>query len=63
MRVAENSAPCRGLLLSDLRSTVTYATRLCAGGVADEWVTQLLRQGGVLASLQEILADEVSHET
>ena len=27
----------------DLRST--YATRLCAGGVADEWVTQLLRQG------------------
>jgi len=29
----------------DLRST--YATRLSAGGVADEWVTQLLRQGGV----------------
>ena len=27
----------------DLRST--YATRLSAGGVADEWVTQLLRQG------------------
>jgi len=27
----------------DLRST--YATRLDAGGVADEWVTQLLRQG------------------
>ena len=27
----------------DLRST--YATRLRAGGVADEWVTQLLRQG------------------
>src|SRR6185437_12744154 len=27
----------------DLRST--YATRLGAGGVADEWVTQLLRQG------------------
>jgi integrase len=27
----------------DLRST--YATRLIAGGVADEWVTQLLRQG------------------
>jgi hypothetical protein len=22
-----------------------YATRLSAGGVADEWVTQLLRQG------------------
>jgi Nucleotidyl transferase AbiEii toxin, Type IV TA system len=29
----------------DLRST--YATRLSAGGVADEWVTQLLRQGDV----------------
>jgi integrase len=27
----------------DLRST--YATRLSAGGIADEWVTQLLRQG------------------
>jgi integrase len=27
----------------DLRST--YATRLSAGGVADEFVTQLLRQG------------------
>jgi deoxyribodipyrimidine photolyase len=27
----------------DRRST--YATRLSAGGVADEWVTQLLRQG------------------
>jgi integrase len=27
----------------DLRST--YATRLSGGGVADEWVTQLLRQG------------------
>jgi len=27
----------------DLRST--YATRLSAGGIADQWVTQLLRQG------------------
>jgi integrase len=27
----------------DLRST--YSTRLSAGGVADEWVTQMLRQG------------------
>jgi hypothetical protein len=26
-------------------SRVTYATRLSAGGVAGEWVTQLLRQG------------------
>jgi hypothetical protein len=32
-------------LVADLRST--YATRLSAGGVADEWVTQLLRQGDV----------------
>ena len=30
----------------DLRST--YATRLSAGGVADEWVTQMLRQGDAL---------------
>ena len=29
--------------IDDLGST--YATRLSAGGVADEWVTQLLRQG------------------
>ena len=26
-----------------------YATRLSAGGVADEWVTQLLRQGDAKA--------------
>lgn len=32
--------------LYDLRST--YATRLSAGGVADEWVTQLLRQGDAM---------------
>jgi integrase len=31
--------------ISHLRSPSTYATRLSAGGVADEWVTQLLRQG------------------
>ena len=31
--------------LYDLRST--YATRLSAGGVADEWVTQMLRQTDV----------------
>jgi hypothetical protein len=30
----------------DLRSK--YATRLSADGVADEWVTQLLRQGGAI---------------
>ncbi len=34
-------APC--FRIYDLHST--YATRLSAGGVADEWVTQLLRQG------------------
>ena len=28
-----------------LRSPLNVATRLSAGGVADEWVTQLLRQG------------------
>jgi hypothetical protein len=26
-------------------AAATYATRLSAGGVADEWVTQMLRQG------------------
>jgi integrase len=31
------------LRIYDLRST--YATRLSAGGVADEWVTQMLQQG------------------
>ena len=39
----------------DLRST--YATRLSTGGVADEWVTQLLRQGDAKV-LQEVLSDE-----
>jgi len=32
-------------LFSDLRPRSTYATRLSACGVADEWVIQLLRQG------------------
>src|SRR5438132_9307444 len=36
-------AGIRYFRIYDLRST--YATRLSAGGVADEWVTQLLRQG------------------
>ena len=44
----------------DLRST--YATRLSAGGVADEWVTQLLRQGG-RQGVQEVLTDETTDET
>jgi integrase len=43
----------------DLRST--YATRLSAGGVADEWVTQLLRQGD--AKVFEVLTDEAADET
>jgi integrase len=37
----------------DLRSTC--ATRLSAGGVADEWVTQLLRQGDA-KSLQKVFS-------
>jgi integrase len=36
-------ARVRYFRIYDLRST--YAIRLSAGGVADEWVTQLLRQG------------------
>jgi hypothetical protein len=42
--LAENSAAGKGsyFRIYDLRST--YATRLSAGGVADEWVTQMLRQ-------------------
>ena len=39
--------PCRPAIydveIYDLRST--YVTRLNAGGVTDEWVTMLLRQG------------------
>lgn len=38
-------AGVRYFRLYDLRST--YATRLSAGGVADEWVTQMLRQTDV----------------
>ena len=43
--MARDLAPGKGpyFRIYDLRST--YATRLSAGGVADEWVTQLLRQG------------------
>ena len=37
------ASPIPYFRIYDLRST--YATRLSAGGVADEWVTQLLRQG------------------
>jgi integrase len=46
--------------LYDLRST--YATRLSAGGVADEWVTQMLRQTDAIG-IQEVFADEASDET
>jgi len=42
-RLTLKRAGVRYFRLYDLRST--YATRLSAGGVADEWVTQLLRQG------------------
>jgi hypothetical protein len=44
--------------ICDLRST--YATRLSAGGVADEWVTQLLRQ--ICEGVQEVLANETADE-
>jgi len=42
-RTALRRAGVRYFRIYDLRST--YATRLSAGGVADEWVTQMLRQG------------------
>ena len=43
--LGSHASSCSGpdFRIYDLRST--YATRLSAGGVADEWVTQLLRQG------------------
>jgi len=42
-RAAIHKAGISYFRIYDLRST--YATRLSAGGVADEWVIQLLRQG------------------
>jgi integrase len=42
-RAALRKAGVSHFRIYDLRST--YATRLSAGGVADEWVVQLLRQG------------------
>jgi integrase len=42
-RATLRRAKVRYFRIYDLRST--YATRLSAGGVADEWVTQMLRQG------------------
>jgi integrase len=42
-RATLRRAGVRYFRIYDLRST--YATRFSAGGVADEWVTQLLRQG------------------
>src|SRR5271155_4564975 len=42
-RAALRKAGVSYFRIYDLRST--YATRLRAGGVADEWVVQLLRQG------------------
>jgi integrase len=42
-RAALRKAGISYFRIYDLRST--YATRLSAGGVADEWVVQLLRQG------------------
>jgi integrase len=42
-RLALRRADIQYFRIYDLRST--YATRLSAGGLADEWVTQLLRKG------------------
>jgi integrase len=42
-RATLRRAGVRYFRIYDLRST--YVTRLSAGGVADEWVTQMLRQG------------------
>jgi integrase len=42
-RATLRRAGVRYFRIYDLRST--YATRLSPGGVADEWVTQMLRQG------------------
>lgn len=44
-RVARSIAPRRHSVFSDLRFAFDLRHRLSAGGVADEWVTQLLRQG------------------
>jgi hypothetical protein len=61
--VTTGSAPAVGAGSRDplygLRST--YATRLSAGGVADKWVTQLLR--GRRQGVQEVFADGASDET
>ena len=43
----------------DLSST--YATRLSAGGAADEWVTQMLRQGDAEV-FKKVLPNEVANE-
>ena len=45
--------------MRDLRST--YATRLIAGGVVDERVTQMLRQTDARV-FKEVLRDEVAGE-
>lgn len=52
-RAALRKAGISYFRIYDLRST--YATRLSAGGVADEWVVQFLRQGN--------FADEIGDET
>jgi hypothetical protein len=59
--VARDLATGKGTVfrIYDLRST--YATRLSAGGVADEWVTQLFRATR-REGVQEVLADETADE-
>jgi hypothetical protein len=43
--MARDVAPGEGLVFPDLRSAVNVRDSPQRGGVADEWVTQLLRQG------------------
>jgi len=43
--VASHFAARQGPVFPHLDLRSPYATRLSTGGVADEWVTQLLRQG------------------
>ena len=50
----------RRSILPTILSSFDYATRLSAGGVTDESVTQLLRQGD--AMVQEVFADETPDE-
>jgi integrase len=58
-RLTLKRARVRYFRIYDLRST--YATRLSAGGVADEWVTQLSVKG--MHKSSKVLADEAANAT